>query len=612
MNQEATTPKKGGISVDTEHIFPIIKKWLYSEKDIFLREIVSNASDAITKLRRLESLGIREATDEDYRITVTLDSAAGTLSVSDNGIGMSEEELSKYICNIALSGAVDFIKKYENEAEGAKNGIIGHFGLGFYSAFMVSDRVEVLTKSYTNAPAVHWSCDENGEYETALGERDERGTTVIMHVAETEKEYLSASKIRAMLEKYCSFMPVEIYFEDTAKEDEEKTSEPVNDIHPLWQKQPSECSDEEYKEFYRKVFLDYKEPLFHIHINADYPLNFKGILYFPKLANEYETIEGQVKLYYNQVYVADNIKEVIPEYLLMLKGVLDCPELPLNVSRSYLQTNTYVSKVSAHIVKKVADKLCGLCNNDRDRYAEIWKDISPFIEYACMKDKKFYDRVKKALLLTLTDGSAQTFEDYLSHAKDRHENKIYYATDKDLQAQYIAMFEAQGISVALFDKPIDTQFAALLEQYMENVQFLRVDADVADVLKADGNVTENEALKAIFTELMGGKGSVRFDALKDDSIPAMLNISEQARRMEEMMRFYRMAEDNALPTESTLILNTASPLIQKLEESAESEPEKTKEMAAYIYKLSLLSQKKFSAEEMQAFMKDSVALLMKL
>ena len=612
MNQEATTPKKGGISVDTEHIFPIIKKWLYSEKDIFLREIVSNASDAITKLRRLESLGIREATDEDYRITVTLDSAAGTLSVSDNGIGMSEEELTKYICNIALSGAVDFIKKYENEAEGAKNGIIGHFGLGFYSAFMVSDRVEVLTKSYTNAPAVHWSCDENGEYETALGERDERGTTVIMHVAETEKEYLSASKIRAMLEKYCSFMPVEIYFEDTAKEDEEKTSEPVNDIHPLWQKQPSECSDEEYKEFYRKVFLDYKEPLFHIHINADYPLNFKGILYFPKLANEYETIEGQVKLYYNQVYVADNIKEVIPEYLLMLKGVLDCPELPLNVSRSYLQTNTYVSKVSAHIVKKVADKLCGLCNNDRDRYAEIWKDISPFIEYACMKDKKFYDRVKKALLLTLTDGSAQTFEDYLSHAKDRHENKIYYATDKDLQAQYIAMFEAQGISVALFDKPIDTQFAALLEQYMENVQFLRVDADVADVLKADGNVTENEALKAIFTELMGGKGSVRFDALKDDSIPAMLNISEQARRMEEMMRFYRMAEDNALPGESTLILNTASPLIQKLEESAESDPEKTKEMAAYIYKLSLLSQKKFSAEEMQAFMKDSVALLMKL
>ena len=612
MNQEATTPKKGGISVDTEHIFPIIKKWLYSEKDIFLREIVSNASDAITKLRRLESLGIREATDEDYRITVTLDSAAGTLSVSDNGIGMSEEELSKYICNIALSGAVDFIKKYENEAEGAKNGIIGHFGLGFYSAFMVSDRVEVLTKSYTNAPAVHWSCDENGEYETALGERDERGTTVIMHVAETEKEYLSASKIRAMLEKYCSFMPVEIYFEDTAKEDEEKTSEPVNDIHPLWQKQPSECSDEEYKEFYRKVFLDYKEPLFHIHINADYPLNFKGILYFPKLANEYETIEGQVKLYYNQVYVADNIKEVIPEYLLMLKGVLDCPELPLNVSRSYLQTNTYVSKVSAHIVKKVADKLCGLCNNDRDRYAEIWKDISPFIEYACMKDKKFYDRVKKALLLTLTDGSAQTFEDYLSHAKDRHENKIYYATDKDLQAQYIAMFEAQGISVALFDKPIDTQFAALLEQYMENVQFLRVDADVADVLKADGNVTENEALKAIFTELMGGKGSVRFDALKDDSIPAMLNVSEQARRMEEMIRFYRMAEDNALPTESTLILNTASPLIQKLEESAESDPEKTKEMAAYIYKLSLLSQKKFSAEEMQAFMKDSVALLMKL
>ena len=602
--------EKKQFKTESQKLLDMMINSIYTHKEIFLRELISNASDAIDKLyyRSLTDGTVTLKRDE-YEINIKADKDNRTLLITDNGCGMTMEELENNLGTIAKSGSFDFKK---DNADQKDVDVIGQFGVGFYSAFMVSDRVEVLTKSYTNAPAVHWSCDENGEYETALGERDERGTTVIMHVAETEKEYLSASKIRAMLEKYCSFMPVEIYFEDTAKEDEEKTSEPVNDIHPLWQKQPSECSDEEYKEFYRKVFLDYKEPLFHIHINADYPLNFKGILYFPKLANEYETIEGQVKLYYNQVYVADNIKEVIPEYLLMLKGVLDCPELPLNVSRSYLQTNTYVSKVSAHIVKKVADKLCGLCNNDRDRYAEIWKDISPFIEYACMKDKKFYDRVKKALLLTLTDGSAQTFEDYLSHAKDRHENKIYYATDKDLQAQYIAMFEAQGISVALFDKPIDTQFAALLEQYMENVQFLRVDADVADVLKADGNVTENEALKAIFTELMGGKGSVRFDALKDDSIPAMLNVSEQARRMEEMMRFYRMAEDNALPTESTLILNTASPLIQKLEESAESEPEKTKEMAAYIYKLSLLSQKKFSAEEMQAFMKDSVALLMKL
>ncbi len=617
MNNDATTQRKGGISVDTEHIFPIIKKWLYSEKDIFLREIVSNASDAITKLRRLESLGIRDGAGETYRITVTLNASEGTLTVEDNGIGMTEEELSKYICNIALSGAVDFISKYEGESDGSKNGIIGHFGLGFYSAFMVSDRVDVITKSYTDSPAVLWSCNEAGEYETASAEKCEHGTAVIMHIAEGEKEFLSPSRIRAMLEKYCSFMPVEIYFVDAAKEDEKKegeeakTPEPINDVNPLWQKQASECSDEEYKEFYRKVFLDYKEPLFHIHINADYPLNFKGILYFPKLANEYETIEGQIKLYYNQVWVADNIKEVIPDYLLMLKGVLDCPELPLNVSRSYLQTNTYVSKVSAHIVKKVADKLYALCNTDREKYSSIWSDIGPFIEYACMKDKKFYDRVKGAILLPLTDGSSMTLKEYLEDAKERHENTVYYATDKALQSQYIDLFEAQGIKVALLDKPIDTQFATLLEQYAEGVKFLRVDADVADVLKGDGEISESETLKAVFSEVLGDKVCVKFDALKDTSLPVMLNVSEQSRRMEEMMRLYNMAQ-GSFPTESTLVLNTASPLIQKMETVAAEDPGRAREMASYLYQLSLLSQKKFSAEEMRAFMKDSVELLMKL
>ncbi len=611
MNTETTNAKKGGISVDTEHIFPIIKKWLYSEKDIFLREIVSNASDAITKLRRLESLGHREATNEQYKITVTLNATQGTITVEDNGIGMTEDELTKYICNIALSGAVDFISKYENEAEGSKNGIIGHFGLGFYSAFMVSNTVEVITKSYTDAPAVHWICDESGSYETTAAEKNEHGTAVIMHVAEEEKEYLSPSKLRAMLDKYCSFMPVEIYFVDADKdEDNEKEPEPINDVTPLWQKQPSECTDEEYKEFYRKVFLDYREPLFHIHINADYPLNFKGILYFPKLANEYETIEGQVKLYYNQVYVADNIKEVIPEYLLMLKGVLDCPELPLNVSRSYLQTNTYVSKVSAHIVKKVADKLCTLCNNDKEKYATIWKDIGPFIEYACMKDKKFYDRTKKALLLPLTDGSSQTIDEYLEAAKESHEGKIYYATDKSLQAQYISMFEAQGIKVVLFDKAIDTQFATFIEQYMENVKFLRVDADLADALKGDGVTSQSETLKALFADVVGEKTEIKFDALKDESIPAILNVTEESRRMEEMMRLYGMGDAASFPTESTLILNTASPLVQKLE--SETDDEKAKQIASYLYKISLLSQKKFSAEEMQSFMKDSFEILMRL
>ncbi len=612
MNEQQTNYAKGGISVDTEHIFPIIKKWLYSEKDIFLREIVSNASDAITKLRRLESLGVRQGSDEEYRITVTVDAEAGTLTVEDNGIGMTEEELTKYLCNIALSGAVDFIRRYEGENDGAKNGIIGHFGLGFYSAFMVSDRVEVETKSYTDAPAVHWVCSESGEYETSPSDRTERGTAVILHIAEEEKEYLSASKIRAMLEKYCAFMPVAIFFFDAAKEEEaDKTPEPVNDTHPLWQKQPSECTEEEYKEFYRKVFADYREPLFHIHINADYPLNFKGILYFPKLANEYETIEGQVKLYYNQVYVADNIKEIIPDYLLMLKGVVDCPELPLNVSRSYLQTNTYVSKVSAHIVKKVADKLCALCANERERYAAIWRDVSPFIEYACMKDKKFYDRVGEALLLPLTDGSSVTVSEYLESAKETHENKVYYATDKALQAQYIAMFEAQGIKVALFDRPIDTQFATLMEQYREGVKFLRVDADVADALKGDGETSESETLKEVFGSVLGEKVTLKFDALKDETVPAILNVTEESRRMEEMMRFYNMGE-GAFPTESTLILNTKSPLVEKIEQTAKEDGERAREMASYLYKLSLLSQKKFSAEEMQDFMKQSVALLMKL
>ncbi len=613
MAEESKNVRSGGISVDTAHIFPIIKKWLYSEKDIFLREIVSNASDAVTKLRRLESLGIRESGEEKYKITVTLDTDARTIMVSDNGIGMTEDEVDKYICSIALSGAVDFIQKYENEGSesGSKNGIIGHFGLGFYSAFMVSDSVELETRSYTDAPAVHWICNESGEYEVSVGTRDTHGTDVIMHISESESEYLSKSKLRAILEKYCSFMPVEIYFVDA---DDEKTDEepaPINDVCPLWQKNASECNDEEYKEFYRKVFNDYRDPLFHIHINADYPLNFKGILYFPKLANEYETIEGQVKLYYNQVFVADNIKEVIPDYLLLLKGVLDCPELPLNVSRSYLQTNTYVSKLSAHIVKKVADKLCSLCNNEREKYESIWQDISPFIEYACMRDKKFYDRVKNALLLSLSDGSKMTYEEYLEAAKDKHENKIYYATDRALQAQYISMFDAQGIKIALFDRPIDVQFASMLEQYMDNVKFYRVDSDLADSLKADGAISEIESVKELFAKILPENTKIEFSALKDENIPAILTVSEESRRMEDMMRMYNMGA-SSYPTECSFTVNTSAKLIGKLESICDAEPEKASQMASYIYKLSLLSQKKFSAEEMQEFMKDGFELMMKL
>ena len=599
----------------TGHIFPVIKKWLYSEKDIFLREIVSNASDAVTKLRRLASLGQYDAGEETYRIDVVLDKEAKTLTVSDNGIGMTAEEVDRYICQIALSGALEFVEKYEGDS--SKGGIIGHFGLGFYSAFMVSDSVEVITKSYTNAPAVHWTCSADGSYEATGADREAHGTSVIMHINDDEAEYLQVSKIEEILEKYCAFMPVEVYFRSEGEETEEKKVEndleasaekPVNDTTPLWLKNPSECTDEEYKEFYRKVFHDYREPLFWIHINADYPLNFRGILYFPKLTNEYESIEGQVKLYYNQVFVADNIKEVIPEYLLMLKGVLDCPELPLNVSRSYLQNNTYVSKVSAHIVKKVADKLNSLCNTARDAYEKVWNDIRTFVEYACMRDRKFYDRVKDALLLELTDGSFLTTADYLEKAKETHENTIYYTTDIALQAQYIAMFGAQGIQVAVLDKQLDTQFVSMVENYDGTVKYLRIDADVAGALKGDGSVIENPDLSALFVKVSGNeKLKVEFAPLKDATVPVLLTISEESRRMEEMMRLYTMGGmAGAFPTESTLTVNTASPLVEKL---GGMEGEKQEKTAAYLYGLALLSQRKLTAEELQKFLADSYGVL---
>ena len=607
------TVKKGGISVQTEHIFPVIKKWLYSEKDIFLREIVSNASDAITKLKRLASLGQYDGGDETYRIEVTLDKAAKTLTVSDNGIGMTAEELDRYICQIALSGALEFVEKYEGGNQ--NNGIIGHFGLGFYSSFMVSDTVELITRSYTDAPAVHWSCGADGNYETRPGEREGHGTTVIMHVSEEESAYLESYKIQEVLEKYCTFIPVEIFYscaddETEEKKENEKAPEPINDTTPLWLKNPSDCTEEEYKDFYRKVFHDFKEPLFWIHINADYPLNFRGILYFPKITNEYESIEGQVKLYYNQVFVADNIKEVIPEYLLMLKGALDCPELPLNVSRSYLQNNTYVSKVSAHIVKKVADKLNSLCNLSREEYEKVWNDIRTFVEYACMRDRKFYDRVKDSLLMELTDGSYVTTAAYLETAKEKHESTVYYTSDKAAQAQYISMFEAQEIQVAVFEKQLDTQFLSVIESYSDGLKFVRIDADVAGLLKSDEVSVENKALADLFKKISGDeKLKVEFTALKDPSIPVLLTISEESRRMEEMMRMYAMGGMSmgmSFPLEQTLTVNTASPLIAKL---GTMEEEKTEKAAEYLYQLALLSQRKLTAEELQKFLQDSYSIL---
>ncbi len=606
--------KKGGISVNTENIFPVIKKWLYSEKDIFLREIVSNATDAITKLKRLQSLGEAKEQTAPFRIDVRLDKAAKTLTVEDNGIGMTEEELQKYICSIALSGAVDFIKKYEGE-DAAKNGIIGHFGLGFYSAFMVSETVEIHTRSHTGAPAVHWVCSAEGEYELEESDREGVGTEVIMHIEEGEQEYLNADKLRDMLAKYCAFMPVEIYFDDGSEKKEGAEESPVNDILPLWQKPVSECEEAQYKNFYQKVFGDFREPLFHIHINADYPLNFKGILYFPRITNQYESIEGQIKLYYNQVFVADNIKEVIPEYLLMLKGVLDCPELPLNVSRSYLQTNSYVAKVSAHIVKKVADKLISLSKNERERYERVWDDIKAFVEYAAMRDTKFRDRVKDHLLLKLTDGTHKTIDEYLEAAKEKHENTVYYTTDKAQQAQYIALFEAKGIAVAELDSMLDTQFAAFEEANRQGVKFLRVDADLSAI--GEGKDVENKALCDLFLKVSGNeKLTVTEQCLAGSSVPAVLRVSEESRRMEDMMRMYRMANDGdadfAFPLELTLLLNTDSPLIKKLSKMLEDGSTKAEALAAHIYRLALLSHRKLNADEMQAFLEDSYQLLLDL
>ena len=604
--------KKGGISVETEHIFPIIKKWLYSEKEIFLREIVSNSCDAITKLKRLSSLGQADFSGEDFRIDVKIDKVAKTLTVSDNGIGMTAEELEKYICSIALSGALDFIQKYEGENEGG-TGIIGHFGLGFYSAFMVSDKVEIVTKSYTDAPAVHWVCTDAGEYEITDAERDGRGTDVIMHITDDEKEFLEPYKVREILEKYCSFMPVDIYYDDGEDHKDKDGNvilpEPLNDKNPLWLRQPSECTDEDYKSFYHKVFRDYKDPLFYIHINADYPLNFKGILYFPKIQNEFAPLEGEVKLYYNQVFVADNVKEVIPEYMLMLKGVLDCPELPLNVSRSYLQNSGYVAKLQAHISKKVADKLTGMLQNDREGYEKIWPDVRVFIEYGCIRDQKFRERMKDSMLLCLTDDKCVTLPEYLEAAKEKHENKVYYTTDKVAQAQYVSMFNAQGIKVCVLDTMIDSQYITQLEADGSGVKFMRVDTDVASAITSGDKAKENKKMTEIFKKVSGSdKLEVKYESLLDEKTPVILNTSEEDRRFADMMRVYGMGD---MPHEDklTLVVNAKSPLIAKLTEKLEGKDDGAEVLAKRIWQLALLSYRRLSADELKSFLDDFYGVL---
>ncbi len=596
--------EKGGISVQTEHIFPIIKRWLYSDKEIFLREIVSNAADAETKLKHLEAVGQATGIEGEYRIEVTVSKEKKTITVEDNGIGMTADEVKQYINQIALSGALDFIQKYESASS---DGIIGHFGLGFYSAFMVADKVEFHTRSYTGAPAVHWICNEVGEFELDDSDKESRGTQLILHVTEEEKEFLEPDKLKEILTKYCGFLPFPIFFTDADGEEKSEEKAPVNDIQPLWQKMPNECTDEDYNAFYHKVFFDPQDPLFHIHINADYPLNFKGILYFPRLGNEYRSLEGEVKLFYNRVFVSDNIKEVLPDYLLMLKGVLDCPELPLNVSRSYLQDSEYVKKISTHIVKKVCDKLAGLYNTDLEKYQSFWEDIKIFVEYGCIKDKKFYDRMKEIVLFKTTDGKFVTLNDY-KKTEGAVEGKIYYATDLTQQSVYVKLYKDQGIPVLVLDQLIDGQFINVIELNEGNITFQRIDA-VTDELTKEGKTEETSSLADLFAGVAGKELQVKERALKDTSIPAILNITEQSRRMNEMAQIYGMKDVN-IPMEEILVLNSENPIIQKIAHDKDSETAKA--VAKQLYLLAILNQRQLTAEELNTFLEGSYDILSKL
>ncbi|MCL2099511.1 MAG: molecular chaperone HtpG [Oscillospiraceae bacterium] len=638
--------EKGGISVETKHIFPIIKRWLYSEKEIFLRELVSNACDAVTKLKRLLSLGevrAEDLTDAEFKITVELDDTEKTIKITDNGIGMNAEELKKYITQIALSGALDFIEKYETtensadlQDDTAKNGIIGHFGLGFYSSFMVADKVDIRSRSYTGGSGVFWTCSEEGEFEMSE-ETDAKniGTEVILHINEENSEFLSEYKIKDTLEKYCAFMPVPIYFKKSGHECEHKDKNkdgetecacktPINETAPLWTKNPSSCEKEEYHEFYRKAFRDYKEPLFYIHINADYPLNFKGILYFPKLNTQFDSLEGQVKLYYNQVFVADNIKEVIPEYLLMLKGVVDCPELPLNVSRSYLQNSGYVSKISAHIVKKVSDKLSSLFNTERENYEKFWGDINTFVLYGCLRDHKFYERVNDIILYKNTDGSFKTLSeitggaDKTDKAEETEEAKkttVYYTNDPAGQAVYVNMRQRAGYEVFILENMIETQFINLVETKSgeTGIKFARVDSEISVQDETEDKAGDSKYLTDLFKEAAGSPANLKIEVgtLGDDKIPAVFTLSEDKHRMADMLKQYRTFDVNmaGLPeteTEETFIINSKNPLIKKLAQNKNND--NNKEAAEYIYMLSLLTKRGLSAGELEKFIERGVDL----
>jgi len=658
--------RKGSLSINSENIFPILKKWLYQDHDIFFRELVSNGCDAVTKLKKLALIGeFEEGKDEKYRITVRVDAEKKTISFEDNGIGMTMEEVDSYINQVAFSGAVDFLEKYKDKAN--EDQIIGHFGLGFYSAFMVADRVCIDSLSYEkDAKPVHWESAGGMEYEMYEGGRTQRGTLVTLSINEEELKYCNLYQAEEVLKKYCSFMPVEIYLKDAKKDAEaaakpggEKEEEkPVNDIHPLWNENPSKVSEEQYKDFYRKVFHEFREPLFQIHLNMDYPFNLKGILYFPAVKNRYEEMEGVIKLYSNQVFIADNIKEVIPEYLMLLKGVIDCPDLPLNVSRSALQNDGFVKKISDYITKKVSDKLSGMFRTDRENYEKYWDDICPFIKYGCIRDEKFGDRMKDAILFKNMDGRYLSLEEVMKAAQPGRETEalpadgagaapgetaageaaeseaaagepdagrettVCYITDRKEQSQYMRMFREAGLDAYLMELVIDGPFISFLEQKHEGLRFVRIDSDLSEALAEHKEPKEaeqkrQENLMQLFRRVLKkDKLDVQIRRLKDRSVASLMTMNEEGRRMQEMMKMYAAygMGPAGMEDEQTLVLNSENKLVKRLLRlKADEKPDKTEAMIIeQLYDLALLSRGGLDEERMAAFIKRSQELMLKI
>lgn len=646
--------KNGNLSINSENIFPVIKKWLYSDHDIFVRELISNGCDAVTKLKKLSLMGEFDEPDEPYRIDVTTSANDKTITFTDNGIGMTEEEVEKYINQIAFSGAEAFLEQYKDKA--TEEQIIGHFGLGFYSAFMVADKVTIETKSYKDGEdAVYWECEDGLEYSMKKCIKADRGTTITLYLNEDSYEFANEYRIKEVIDKYCSFMPVEIYYtnadepqedpkdatvdvdakevSDTADNaedskgpdaDDTKTEEkkpeapkPLNTTTPLWAKHPNDCTDEEYKEFYRKVFHDYKEPLFWIHLNMDYPFNLKGILYFPKINTQYDNLEGTIKLYNNQVFVADNIKEVIPEFLMLLKGCIDCPDLPLNVSRSALQNDGFVKKISDYITKKVADKLSGMYKTHREDYEKYWDDINPFIKFGCLKDLKFLDKMKDFCIYKNLEGKYITLPEYLEAGKEKYENKVFYVTDEQAQSQYINMFKAEGMDALIMTQTIDSPFITLLEQKNENVHFYRIDAELSDNFVGE-ELSEETAkeyknkLTATFEKALDMKNlNVKVESLKDENTSSILTQPEETRRMQEMMKMYGMAGmDPSMFGQGegeTLILNSNNKLVKYVLDNPDSD--NTATICCQLYDLAVLANRPLSAEAMTKFIARSNEIL---